>query len=382
MAHLVDHHAEDDPEGRDVNTRAVVVVHDHTGTRQLRFSERFRCERHPEIQFLDPTPRLFSFNNPYGSCQTCTGFGAVLEYDEALIVPAPERTLRGGAVDPWETKRYRRKYRSRLFEFAKQRGVDVDTPWRELPDRFRRHVIRGVRRKSKGRSFQGVVPFLRSRERKRYKAYIRVFLRKYQLARTCGECGGARLRPEALRIHVGGKHIGEVSAMTIAEARRWFSALTTGAGPEGLRPSESALAGPILREIESRLTFLDDVGLGYLNLDRQVRTLSGGEAQRISLANSLGSSLVDTLYVLDEPTIGLHPRDNDRLIALLEKLRDAGNSVLVVEHDADLIRRADHVVELGPGSGEKGGHVVFQGNVVDLLTSASSSRDTIACTAR
>ncbi|HUG39625.1 MAG TPA: excinuclease ABC subunit UvrA [Longimicrobiales bacterium] len=358
---------------------AVVVVHDDAGPRHLGFSERFRCERHPDIPFLDPTPRLFSFNNPYGSCQTCTGFGAVLEYDESLIVPVPTRTLREGAIDPWEVKRYRRKYRTRLFEFAKQRGVDLDTRWLDLPERFRRHVIRGVRRKARERSFQGVVPFLRSRERKRYKAYIRVFLRKYQLARTCGECGGARLRPEALWVRVGGRHIGEVSGMTIGQARAWFTGLTAAGDGHGLRESEAALAGPILREIEARLSFLDDVGLGYLSLDRQVRTLSGGEAQRISLANSLGSSLVDTLYVLDEPTIGLHPRDNQRLITLLEKLRDAGNTVLVVEHDPELIRRADHVVELGPGSGEKGGEVVFQGSVQELeggSTSTSTSGPT------
>ena len=350
----------------------------------LRFSERFRCEAHPGIQFLDPTPRLFSFNNPYGSCKKCTGFGAVLEYDESLIVPVPERSLREGAVDPWEVKRYRKKYRARLFEFARQRGVDLDTPWRELPERFRRHVIRGVKRKGEGRSFQGVIPFFRSRERKRYKAYIRVFLRKYQLAVTCAECGGARLRPEALYVKVGGRDIGQVGAMTIGEARAWFEALTGaadagghGGGSHGaaLRPSEAALAGPILREIGARLSFLDDVGLGYLTLDRQTRTLSGGEAQRISLANSLGSSLVDTLYVLDEPTIGLHPRDNDRLIALLEKLRDAGNSVLVVEHDPAVIERADHVVELGPASGEKGGQVVFQGTVDALREGAASAGD-------
>ena len=356
---------------------AVVVAYDGAAPRHLRFSERFRCERHPEIQFLEPSPRLFSFNNPYGSCQTCTGFGAVLEYDESLIVPAPSRSIREGAIDPWEVKRYRRKYRTRLVEFAKQRAVDLDTPWKDLPDRFRRHVIAGVRRKGVGRSFQGVVPFLRSRERKRYKAYIRVFLRKYQLARTCADCGGARLRPETRWIHVGGRHIGEVSAMTIAAARRWFADLLGGSGEHALRPSEASLAGPILREIEARLSFLDDVGLGYLSLDRQVRTLSGGEAQRIALANSLGSSLVDTLYVLDEPTIGLHPRDNDRLIALLEKLRDAGNSVLVVEHDPDVIRRADHIVELGPGSGEKGGQVVFEGTVGELTaTSTPNSKPT------
>ena len=337
----------------------------------LRFSEHFRCERHPGIRFLEPTPRLFSFNNPYGSCRKCTGFGAVLEYDESLIVPVPERSLRQGAVDPWEVKRYRSKYRARLFEFARQRGVDLDTPWSELPNRFRRHVIRGARRRGVRRGFQGVVPFLRSRERKRYKAYIRMFLRKYQLARTCPECDGARLRPEALNVRVDGRTIGEVSALTIGEARAWFEELRSRTDHPGI----ASAAGPILREIDSRLSFLDDVGLGYLSLDRQTRTLSGGEAQRISLANSLGSSLVDTLYVLDEPTIGLHPRDNDRLIRLLEKLRDAGNTVLVVEHDPAVIERADHIVELGPGSGEKGGQVVFQGTYQELIRAADGAGD-------
>ncbi len=358
---------------------AAVVLFDDAGTsgvrRRLRFSERFRCERHPDVQFLEPTPRLFSFNNPYGSCRKCSGFGAVLEYDESLIVPLPGRSLRAGAVEPWEVKRYRKKYRTRLFEFARQRGLDLDTPWSELPERFRRHVIHGVRRREEGRSFQGVIPFLRSRERKRYKAYIRVFLRRYQKAMVCPDCRGSRLRPEALYVRVGGRDIGEVSALTVETARAWFETLSAGgdgADERPLRVSERALSGGILREIGARLSFLDDVGLGYLSMDRQTRTLSGGEAQRISLANSLGSSLVDTLYVLDEPTIGLHPRDNDRLIGLLEKLRDAGNTVLVVEHDPAVIERADHVVELGPGSGEKGGQVVFEGTV-DALRRAGAA---------
>jgi excinuclease ABC subunit A len=350
--------------------------------RQLRFSERFRCEEHPDIRFLEPQPRLFSFNNPFGSCKRCTGFGAVLDYHESLIVPSPERSLRKGAIDPWEVNRYRKKYRTRLLDFAGDSGVSVDAAWQELPETFRLEVLHGVR--GPDRRFQGVLPFLKSRERKRYKPYIRMFLRRYQLATTCPDCGGARLRPEALRVRVGGRHIGEVSAMTIADARAWFAGLggasngdalagsPAGAAPGKADPRRSDARGAIVREIDARLTFLDDVGLGYLSLDRQTRTLSGGEAQRITLANSLGSALVDTLYVLDEPTIGLHPRDNDRLIGLLEKLRDAGNSVVVVEHDPEVILRADHVVELGPGSGEKGGYVVFQGTVEQLLDPATT----------
>jgi excinuclease ABC subunit A len=345
---------------------AVVVVHGSASAGAppaLRFSERFRCEAHPHIRFLEPQPRLFSFNNPYGSCKRCTGFGAVLEYDESLIVPDPERSLGQGAVDPWEVNRYRKKYRSRLLEFAAERGVSTTAPWSTLPADFRHEVIHGVR--TRQRRFQGVIPFLESRERKRYKAYIRVFLRRYQLATTCPECDGARLRPEALHVRVAGLHVGQAAAMTIADARAWFAALDT--------PDAGAARASILREIRSRLSFLDDVGLGYLSLDRQTRTLSGGEAQRIALANSLGSALVDTLYVLDEPTIGLHPRDNDRLIAILEKLRDAGNTVLVVEHDPAVIRRADHIVELGPGSGEKGGELVFEGDLEALLATATTT---------
>jgi excinuclease ABC subunit A len=341
----------------------------------LRFSERFRCERHPELRFVEPQPRLFSFNNPFGSCKRCTGFGAVLDYHESLIVPNPGRSLRQGAVDPWEVARYRKKYRTRLLDFAADTGVSADEPWADLPEEFRRQVIHGVR--SRGRRFQGVLPFLQSRERKRYKAYIRVFLRRYQLATTCPDCAGARLRPEALCVRVGGRHIGEVSAMTIADARLWLADLAVDETRVARPPTDAGggsarghAATAILREILGRLSFLDDVGLGYLSLDRQTRTLSGGEAQRIALANALGSALVDTLYVLDEPTIGLHPRDNDRLIAILEKLRDAGNTVLVVEHDPAVILRADHVVELGPGAGEKGGEIVFQGTVEQLLGSA------------
>ena len=361
------------------------------GRPALRFSERFRCETHPGIRFLDPTPRLFSFNNPYGSCEECKGFGAVLEYDEDLIVPVKDRSLREGAIDPWEVKRYKKSHRPKLFDFARQRGVDLDTPWQELPERFRRHVIHGVKRKEKGRSFQGVIPFFRTREKKKYKAYIRVFLRKYQMARTCPECDGYRLRPEALYVQVDGRHIGEIGMLRIEEAREWFEGLAAGGGrlavggsrpaprePDAasqLRRTDGSVAGPILDEINDRLEFLDDVGLGYLTLDRQTRTLSGGETQRITLANSLGASLMDTLYVLDEPTIGLHARDNDRLIRLLEKLRDAGNTVLVVEHDPAVIRRADEIVELGPASGEKGGEVVFQGTVDELLRGSTGMTD-------
>ncbi|HET9440262.1 MAG TPA: excinuclease ABC subunit UvrA [Longimicrobiales bacterium] len=332
-----------------------------SGERTLKFNDTAKCPDHPEIKFLDPTPRLFSFNNPYGSCQKCTGFGATLEYDEACIVPNPERSLREGAVDPWEMPRYKTK-RSKLLAHAKKKGVDLDEPWHELPERFRADVINGVR------GFEGVIPFLMSKEEKRYKQYIRVFLRRYQTAHTCPECGGTKLRPEALYVRLGDRTIAEMSLVPIDELHKWLMAL-----PGQLAEMQRGIAEPILRELDARLQFLQDVGLSYLTLHRQTRTLSGGEAQRISLANSLGSKLVDTLYVLDEPTVGLHPRDTDRLLSILKRLRDAGNSVIVVEHDPAAMAQSDHLVELGPGSGEKGGHIVFQGSYDALLASGTST---------
>jgi excinuclease ABC subunit A len=335
---------------------AVVVLAD--GER-MRFTEQFRCADHPDVKLIEPAPRLFSFNNPYGSCPTCTGFGATLEYDPGLIVPNPERTLEEGAVDPWEKPRYE-SYREKLIAFARTRRVSALKPWHELPDKFRDAVIHGTR------GFQGVIPFLRSREEKRYKQYIRVFLRRYQSARTCPSCGGDKLRPEALHVRVDGSDIARASGRTIEELRAWIEHLAVPETVDPLSREERQIAAPILRELRARLRFLDDVGLGYLTLQRQTRTVSGGEAQRIALANSLGSSLVDALYVLDEPTVGLHPRDTDRLLALLRQLRDAGNSVIVVEHDISAIRAGDHVIELGPGSGERGGAVVFEGTAARL----------------
>ncbi|MHB1194569.1 MAG: excinuclease ABC subunit UvrA [Longimicrobiales bacterium] len=324
---------------------------------RLHFTESFRCPEHPDVAFLDPTPQLFSFNNPYGTCPVCTGFGATLEYDPELIIPNPRRSLAEGAVDPWEKPRYRRE-RERLRDFARERKVSVNTPWEDLPETFRDEVMHGAKR-AKG-SFKGAIPFLRSKEKKRYKQYIRVFLRQYQSPRVCRECAGARIRAEALWVKVGGRTIAEACEMPLEELAPWVRTLQ-------LSPMETQIAATILREVNARLSFLVDVGLGYLTLSRQTRTLSGGEAQRISLANSLGSTLVDTLYVLDEPTIGLHPKDTTALLDLLARLRSAGNTVVVVEHDTQAILTADQVVELGPASGEKGGELVFQGTPAELL---------------
>ncbi len=315
--------------------------------RTIPFSERFRCPRHPDRVFPEPEPRLFSFNNPYGSCPVCTGFGATLEYDPTLIVPEEGASLSQGAVDPWAKPRYDRE-RDLLRRFALAEGVSWHAPWRQLPEGFRRAVLHG----SDG--FQGVLDFLVSREPKRYKRYIRVFLRQYQRPMPCRACAGTRLRPEALWTRVGEHNIGQLAEMSIADLHRWLGGLE-------LRPMERRIAGALLDELAARLRFLIDVGLEYLTPGRPMRTLSGGEAQRIALANALGARLVDTLYVLDEPSVGLHAADIDALLALLNRLRDGGNTVVMVEHNATAIATADHLVALGPGSGDRGGEIVFEG---------------------
>jgi excinuclease ABC subunit A len=296
------------------------------------------------------TPALFSFNNPAGACPGCNGFGAVLEYDESLIVPDPDRSLADGALDPWTKPRYVGRRRL-LRDTARRRGIPWSDPWRTIAATDRRFLLY-----EKAGRFVGVFPFLRALERKRYKQYIRVFLRQYQKALPCPGCHGARLRPEALAVQVGGATIGAVTAMTADALGGWLERIA-------LTPFERDVAATVLRELRARVRYLGDVGLGYLTLDRLTRTLSGGEAQRIALANALGSQLVDTLYVLDEPSIGLHPRDMGRLLDLLLRLRTAGNTVVVVEHDPAAIRIADHMIELGPGAGEHGGELVYSGPV-------------------
>ncbi len=319
---------------------------------RIRFDESFRCSACGR-GFTEPVPNLFSFNSPAGACPECTGFGAVLEYAPELIVPDEHRSLAAGALDPWEKPRYHRE-RADLLDLAAEAGLDIDAPWSDLPEGARAVLLEGGT--WNGVTFGGMVPFLRSRERKRYKAYIRVFLRQYQLPRICRACGGTRLIADALSVRVAGCHIAEVAALPIAEVRTWLG------GDLGLGEFRRRVVGAVLRELEDRLGFLEDVGLGYLTLDRQARTLSGGEMQRIRLAGCLGSRLVDTTYVLDEPTIGLHAWDTDRFVGVLERLAASGNTVLVVEHDAAVMARADRIIELGPGAGESGGEIVFEGD--------------------
>ena len=328
-------------------TDDIVSPLDQLAVRKLRFTERFECANDGTLA-PTPTPQLFSFNNPRGACSQCNGFGAILEYDESLVVPYPTRSLRDGAIDPWTKPRYDNKRRA-LAEFAKRERIPMDKPWDQLTSAQRQLLLN-----SRTRGYKGIFPFLRDLEEKRYKQYIRVFLRQYQTAQECPRCHGTKLQPDALNVRVGGLNIAQVAELPVDRLAEWLNELE-------LSEFERRVAEMILKEARDRVTFLRDVGLGYLSMNRATRTLSGGEAQRIGLANSLGSQLVDTLYVLDEPSIGLHSRDMDRLLKLLQRLRDAGNSVLVVEHDLAAIEKADYMVELGPGSGEAGGQIVFAG---------------------
>jgi excinuclease ABC subunit A len=321
----------------------------------LRFTERYECAN-DGTRAPAPTPQLFSFNSPRGACKRCNGFGATLEYDESLIVPYPTRSLKDGAIDPWTKPRYENKRRA-LAEFAKREGISMDTPWQKLPTAARHKLLN-----AKVRGYKGIFPFLVDLEEKKYKQYIRVFLRQYQTAQECPDCHGTKLQPEALQVRVAGRTIAEVSELAVDRLLEWLETVE-------LTTFERQVAAHILKEARDRVQFLCDVGLNYLTMHRATRTLSGGEAQRIGLANSLGSQLVDTLYVLDEPSIGLHSRDMDRLLRLLHRLRDTGNTVLVVEHDPDAIRAADFMVELGPGSGEKGGQLVFSGPISRIAES-------------
>jgi excinuclease ABC subunit A len=319
----------------------------------LRDDRRHRFTEYPACSLCDTpapvvSPALFSFNNPRGACPVCNGFGATLEYDLSLIVPDPTRSLHEGAIDPWTKPRYEAR-RTLLANTARKLGASPDVPWQSLPAAVQETLLHG-----KTGKYLGIFPFLKQLEEKRYKQYIRVFLRQYQLARECHACHGARLKPDALAVRIADRSIADVGRETIDELWTWLSGLE-------LSGNARQVADLILDEAAARVTYLRDVGLGYLTLERQTRTLSGGEAQRIALANALGARLVDALYVLDEPSIGLHPRDTDRLLALMRRLRDLGNTVVVVEHDLAAIEGADWMIELGPGAGEHGGQLVYSG---------------------
>ena len=325
--------------------------------KQWRFSERFECRR-CGTAYAEPEPRLFSFNSPYGACPRCQGFGNTIDFDLNRVIPDRSKPLADGAVEPWTKPRYRHLL-GELRRFCRREGIPTTHSWSQLKAAERKKILAG------DQDFPGIKGFFAWLERKKYKLHVRVFLSRYRGYATCPECDGARLRKEARAVRVAGHGITEVVALSITEARRFFDQLE-------LNPAQATIAEKILEEIRHRLRFLDEVGLSYLTLDRLTSTLAGGEAQRIQLATSIGSRLVGALYVLDEPSIGLHARDTHRLIEILKSLRDLGNTVLVVEHDPEIIRAADRLVDLGPGAGERGGQVVFAGTQAEVTQSTGS----------
>lgn len=319
---------------------------------RLSFSERFEMDG---IEFEEPSPQMFSFNNPYGACDTCEGFGQVSGIDEDLVIPDPEKTIRDGAIAPFSGQKFSKNLRD-LIKVAARYSLPIDTPYSELSKDVKKILWEGKD------EYIGLRPFFEDIKSQSYKVHMRVFYSRYRGYSRCPDCEGYRVRKDALYVKVNGKHIGEVGEMTIGHARDFFENLE-------LTEFEKEVADQILYEIRKRLKYLDEVGLEYLTLNRLANTLSGGESQRISLANSLGSSLIGSLYVLDEPTIGLHPRDNDRLINILKSLRDIGNTVLVVEHDPEMIKSADNIIDIGPFAGIHGGEVNFTGTYDELLES-------------
>jgi excinuclease ABC subunit A len=321
---------------------------------RLSFNERFECKKDGTL-YQEPEPRLFSFNNPYGACPRCQGFGNTIDFDLNLVVPDPSKSLDDGAIEPWTKPRYRALLQE-AKKWARAQGIPTNVAWRHLAADQRRRILEG----DPANDFEGVKGFFNWLERKKYKLHVRVFLSRYRGYALCPDCGGTRLRPEARAVRVAGKPITEICKLTVKEARNFFATLR-------LTDTQNKVADRILEELRTRLQFLDEVGLDYLTLDRLTSTLSGGESQRIQLATSLGSHLVGALYVLDEPSIGLHPRDTQRLIDILKSLRDLGNTVLVVEHDPDTIRAADRVIDLGPGAGELGGKLLFAGSYDAML---------------
>jgi excinuclease ABC subunit A len=355
----------------------IVDIEDVESGTVTTYSDRFMClncgTSMPELE-----PRMFSFNSPHGACPRCTGLGSQMEIDPELIVPDPGLSLNEGAILPWSTSASS-YYEQMTQAIAEKWEIDMDTPWEDLPEEARDTFLFGTngervyvsyrnrygRRRSYMTRFEGIVPNLERRYRETDSDWSREKIEEYMSVRPCPECRGARLRPESLAVRVGGLGVHEFTRMSARRAIEWLGELE-------LSETERQIARLILREIDERLRFLDNVGVGYLSLDRAAATLSGGEAQRIRLATQIGSSLVGVLYILDEPSIGLHQRDNARLIATLERLRDLGNTVIVVEHDEGTMRAADHIVDLGPGAGEHGGHLVAEGPPAAIIASPES----------
>lgn len=342
------------------------------------FSQQFAC---PVSGFTIPEiePRLFSFNAPQGACPSCDGLGVKMTFDEDLIVPDKTKSIVMGAIEPW-SKTFAAYYMQALEAVARHYGVRVTTPWKDIPRAIQEKFLYGTgdedisiayedssRTYKTKKPFEGVVGNLHRRLLETESPSVREEISQYQISAPCTECHGHRLKPEALSVKVGTKHIGEISQLSIADAHAWFSSL-----PKKLSKSQNEIAARILKEINDRLNFLLNVGLDYLTMARASGTLSGGESQRIRLASQIGSGLTGVLYVLDEPSIGLHQRDNDRLLETLKRLRDLGNTVLVVEHDEDAIRAADYLIDMGPGAGVHGGHVVAAGTPAEVIKSKES----------
>jgi excinuclease ABC subunit A len=324
------------------------------GQRTLSFSNTLKCAACGRL-FDPPQPISFSFNHPLGACKECNGFGNILRIDEDLVIPDKTLSLEQGAVEPW-TKPSNRWWIRQMLTGAKKTGLPTKTPFQDMAAADKKLVFSGTE------DFYGIDDFFEHLQGKRYKLHVRVFISRYRSAKTCLTCNGTRLKPEALSITVGGLDISRVSAMPVSELNRWFRDLS-------LNDFDKQTSKDILEQVRMKLSFFLRVGLGYLTMDRRTRTLSGGEAQRVNLSNQLALKLMGTLYVLDEPSIGLHSRDTDRLAAIVRELAAAGNTVLMVEHDRTLIESADHVVEMGPGAGERGGRVVFEGSKAKFLKS-------------
>ncbi|MGE0287915.1 MAG: excinuclease ABC subunit UvrA [Bradyrhizobium sp.] len=353
-------------------------IHDKSGPERILFSEKFAC---PVSGFTIPEiePRLFSFNNPYGACPACGGLGVEQHIDQDLVIPDKELSLRKGAIAPW-AKSSSPYYLQTLTALGKHYKFTLDTAWKDLPKKVQNVLLTGsgeeaikfsyedgVRSYDTKKPFEGVITNLERRYRETESEWAREELAKYFSDVPCAGCNGHRLKPEALCVKIGGKHIGEIAELSVKRAGEWFASV-----PDALNAQQNEIAGRVLKEIRERLTFLLDVGLNYLTLARSSGTLSGGESQRIRLASQIGSGLTGVLYVLDEPSIGLHQRDNARLLDTLKRLRDLGNTVVVVEHDEDAIRLADYVLDIGPGAGMHGGHIVAQGTPADIMRSPKS----------
>jgi excinuclease ABC subunit A len=334
-----------------------IPADESTSAKQLRFAQRFECKV-CNVRYEEPEPRLFSFNNPYGACPKCQGFGNTIDFDLDLVIPDKLKSLGEGAIEPWTKPKYRPLFTD-LKRYAKAAGIPLDMAWIDLAEEHRNLILNGEGK------FLGVRGFFNHLERKKYKLHVRVFLSRYRGYSTCSECNGSRLRMEARQVKIQGRNLCEVCSLTVEDAMKFFDQIQ-------LSPEEAEIADKLLQEIRERLRFLNDVGLEYLTLDRLSSTLSGGEAQRIQLATSLGSRLVGTLYVLDEPSIGLHPRDTHRLVKILHDLRNLGNTILVVEHDPDIMKAADRILDLGPGAGENGGKLIAGGTYDEILHNPAS----------